>query len=117
HAKNFVVLDWEADKNFPRHVDRIRRNFVLKISARLEHDARAGMVVHDILDREMPIDLLQMIGQPIVCAVEIEALVLDAESEVPFAGDEKAMVVAEIIVKRIAVPESLVAKIAVQRVR
>src|SRR2546425_286505 len=57
-----------------------------------------------------------MVGQSIVRAIEVEPLVLDASAEIPFAGDEEAVVVAKIGVKRIALAEFGVAKIAAERV-
>jgi hypothetical protein len=65
----------------------------------------------------MAIDRLQMVGQAIVRIPEIKPLVFDAGAKVPFAGNEKAVVVTEIIVKRIAAPKFGFFEIAAKRVR
>src|SRR6266571_189963 len=59
-----------------------------------------------------------MVGQTIVSAAEIKSLVFDACAEIPFAGDEKAMRVTNIIVERVAVTKiaSDVVETAVERV-
>src|SRR5437899_10967872 len=54
----------------------------------------------------MSVDRLEVIGQPIVGAAKIVALVLKPGAEIPLAGNEKAMVVTEIVIIRIALAES-----------
>jgi hypothetical protein len=57
-----------------------------------------------------------MIRQTVVRAVEIVAFVFNAEAKIPFSGNQKAMVVAEIVVERIAVAELRLLEIAVERI-
>jgi len=57
-----------------------------------------------------------MIGQPVVRSAEIIALVFDAGAKVPFAGDQKTMVVTKIIIERIDMPEFGFLKVAPERV-
>src|ERR1700730_3435086 len=59
-----------------------------------------------------------MIGQTIVGAAEVEPFVFDSCPEIPFPGDEEAVVVAKIVVERIAATKFtvIVAEIAAQRV-
>src|SRR5438552_5119958 len=116
HTKNFVLLEGEADENLPRHINGVAGDPVLKIDARVQLDARAGMIVDYVFEREMSIGRLQMIRQAVFGAAEIEALVLDTGPEIPFAGDEKAMVIAEIVVERLAITELRLVKIAVEGV-
>src|SRR5205823_1658504 len=58
-----------------------------------------------------------MIGQPIIGAAKIVTLVFETGAEIPFAGNEKAMVVAEIVIIRIALAQSwILFEIAAQRI-
>src|SRR3984893_13476906 len=117
-TEDFVFLEREAHKNFPRYVEGVACNVVLKINARIEFDARAGMIVHNVLKSQMAVERLKMIGQPVVSATEIEPFVFDAGPKVPFTGNQEAVVVAKIVVERIAVTKFtvIVAEIAAQRV-
>src|SRR5207249_4189374 len=47
-----------------------------------------------------------MIGQTVVGTAKIVALVLKPSAEIPLAGNEKAMVITEIVIVRIALAES-----------
>jgi hypothetical protein len=55
---------------------------------------------------------LEMIGQPVVGSVEIVTFVFDPGAKVPFAGNQKTMVVTKIIIERITVPEFRLSEIA-----
>ena len=75
------------------------------------------MILDHVFNGQMSVDRLEVIGQPIVGAAKIVALVLKTGAEIPLAGDEKAMVVTEIVIKRIALAESrFVFEIAAQRI-
>ena len=74
------------------------------------------MVFYNIFVSQMAIDPLEMVGQAIVRVPEIKPVVFNAGTKVPFPGNEKTMVVTEIIVKRIAAAEFGLFEIATQRV-
>jgi len=57
-----------------------------------------------------------MVWQAVVGAVEIVAFVFKAEAKIPFPGDQKAMVIAEIVIQRIAVTQLRFLEIAVERI-
>src|SRR5438270_6356361 len=116
HTKNFVLLEGEAHENLPRHINGVAGDPVFKIHARVQLDARAGMIVDNIFEGEMSIGRLQMIRQAVFGAPEIEALVLDTGPEIPFAGNEKAMGVGEIVVERLDITEFRFVKIAIEGV-
>src|SRR5437764_13807936 len=114
YTKNFVLLQGEANENLPRHINGVAGNPVFKIHARVQLDARASMIVDNVFERKMSIGRLQVIRQAVFGTAEIEAFVLDTGPEIPFAGDEKAMVVAEIVVERLAITELRFVKIAIE---
>src|SRR6266496_3516549 len=99
HTENFVFLERERDKNFPRNVKGITGDAVLKVNARIELDTGAGMVLYHIFNCEMSVDRLEVVGQPIIGPAKIVTLVLEPGAEIPFSGDEKPMVITEIIIK------------------
>ena len=57
-----------------------------------------------------------MIRQAVVRAVEVVAFVFDTEPKIPFAGNQKPMVIAEIVVERIAIAKFGLLEIAVESV-
>src|SRR6266403_2641685 len=117
-AEDFVFLERETYECFPRNVDCIAPDIVLEIGSGIDLDTRAGMIVHDIFHSQQRVHSLEVIRQPVVGAAEIEPLVFNSCPEIPFAGDEEAMSVAEIVVERIAVAEVAVdvVEIAAERV-
>jgi len=70
-----------------------------------------------VFEGDVTIGCLQMIRQTVVRAVEIVAFVFNAEAKIPFSGNQKAMVIAEIVVERIAVAELRLLEIAAERIR
>src|SRR5712692_922100 len=117
-AEDFVFLKRKAHKSFPRYVKSVAANMVLKVNARIEFDARAGVIVHNIFNCHVTIGRLQVIWQTVVRAAKIETLVFNAKPEIPLTGNEEAMVVTKIIVERIAATKFavIVAEIAAERV-
>src|ERR1700730_6537679 len=99
HAENFFFLRWKTDENSPRYVNRVAGDRVLKIHAGVELDSRARVVVHNVFINQVRINRLKMIRQTIVRAAEIETFVFSAQSQIPFAGNQKTVVVAEVIVE------------------
>ena len=75
----------------------------MEVNAGIDLDADACEVLHIVLQSQVPIGRLQVIRQAVVTAAEIIAFIFDTGAKVPFAGDQKAVVVREIIVQRIAV--------------
>src|SRR5436305_13245946 len=63
------------------------------------------MVLEDVFIGQERVNGLQVIGQSIVGASEIEPLILNAEAEIPISRNEKPMRVTELIIKRIAIAE------------
>src|SRR5438552_15842743 len=88
HTKNFVLLEGEADENLPRHINGVAGDPVLKIHARGQLDARAGMIVDYVFECEMSIGRLQMIRQAVYGDADIEPLVLNTDPQLPLAGQE-----------------------------
>src|SRR5437660_4316393 len=117
-AEDFIFLERETDEHFPGNVDCIAPDIVLEIGSGIDLDTCAGMIVHDIFHSQQRVHSLEVIRQPVVGAAEIEPLVFNSCPEIPFAGDEEAMSVAEIVVKRVAVSEFavVIVEIAVERV-
>src|SRR5436853_1258097 len=105
-AENPVFLEREGDENFPWNIEGIAGDTVFEINAWIELEARASMVFDHVFKREMPIQGLEMIGKAVIGPAKIVTLVLETGAEIPFAGDEKAMVIAEIVVIRIAFAQS-----------
>src|SRR5438445_761534 len=79
-------------------------------------DSRTSVVMDYVFKGEMTVDRLQMIREAVFGAAEIEPLIFYAGPEIPFAGDEKAMVIAEIVVERLAITELRLVKIAIEGV-
>ena len=113
-AKHNVFLERERDENFPWNIEGIAGDTVFEINAWIELEARASMVFDHVFKREMPIQGLEMIGKAVIGPAKIVTLVLETGAEIPFAGDEKTMVVAEIVVKRLAITEFCLVKVAVE---
>ena len=61
--------------------------------------------MRNVFDREMTGRCLQMIGQSVVGTAKIIAFVLHASTEIPFAGNQKTVVVAKIVIERITITE------------
>src|SRR5439155_26467035 len=117
HAENFVFFERERDENFPWDIEGIARDAVLKINARVEFEAGASVILDHVFNCQMSVDRLEVIGQSIISAAKIVALVLKASAEIPLAGNEKTMVVAEIVIKRITLAQArLVFEIAAKSV-
>ena len=57
-----------------------------------------------------------MIGQSVVGPVEIVTFIFDPRAKLPFSSDQKPVIVAEVIVKRIAIPKLRFFKIALEGV-
>ena len=75
------------------------------------------MVLHHIFNRQMAVEGLKMTGQPIIGSAKIVALVLKPGAEIPLAGNEETMVVAEIVIVGIALAQpGFIAEIATQRI-
>src|SRR5689334_25207803 len=75
------------------------------------------MVFDHIFKGQMAVDCLEVVGQPVVSPAKIIALVLKPRAEIPLAGNKKAVVVTEIVVKRVTFAESwFVFEIAAQRI-
>src|SRR5262249_24256363 len=87
NSKNFVLLDRESRINFPRDVESVARNVILKVHARINLRTYAGKILHNILHSQVAVCCLQMVRQTIVGAAEIVAFVFDAGAQVPFASD------------------------------
>ena len=71
----------------------------MEIEAGIELETSAGMILYHVFDREMVVDRLKMIGQTVGATAKIEAFVFETETEIPFTGNEKTVVVTEIIIK------------------
>ena len=76
-----------------------------------------AVILHRVLQGQVSIERLQMIRQAVVGAAKIVAFVFDAGAKVPVSRDQKSMVIAEIVVNRIAMTEFGFLKIALERVR
>jgi hypothetical protein len=77
------------------------------------------MVLEDVFIGQERVNGLQVIGQSIVSASEIEPFIFNARSEIPISGNEKPMRVTELIIERIAIAERppIVLKIAASGVK
>ena len=78
--EDFIFLQRKADKNFPRYVESIASDVVLIISARVQLQARSGVVVHNVFECEMAMEGLKMVGKPVIRAVEIEPLASESSA-------------------------------------
>src|SRR6266581_222766 len=105
-AKNLVFLQREGDEKFPRYVKGIAGDSIFEINPRIEFEASAGVVFDHVFEREMPIQGLEMIGKAIFGSAKIVTLVFEPGAEIPFSGNEKSVVIAEIVIIRIALAES-----------
>src|SRR4030095_231616 len=111
-GEDFVLLQRKAHIRFPGKVESVPADVILEVNSRIEFDSCARMIFHHVLQGQVPIESLQTVGQAVVGAAKIVTLVFDASSKVPFPSDQKSMVVAEVVVKRIAMPEFGFLKIA-----
>ena len=89
---------------------------VLKVDSRIKFNSYARKILHHVLEGDVTVGCLQMVRQTVVRAVEIVAFVFNAEAKIPFSGNQKAMVIAEIVVERIAVAELRFLEIAAERI-
>src|SRR6266404_7097447 len=72
--------------------------------------------MHVILQRQMSRGGLKMIRQTIVRPAKVVALIFATSAEIPFLGNQKAMVVLEILIPGIAVSEPRLLEIAAESV-
>ena len=77
----------------------------MEIRAGIKFDAGSGMVLEDVFIGQERVNGLQVIGQSIVGAAEIEPFIFNARSEIPIPGNEKPMRVTELVIDRVAVAE------------
>ena len=66
---------------------------VLKIGSWIDLKGNAGVIVHDVFDGKMCVDRLQMVGQSVVGAPKVVALVLYPSPKIPIPFEEKTMVI------------------------
>ena len=97
-AKILSFLSGIRDERFYRNVERITANVILKVDPRIKFDSYARKILHHVFEGDVTISCLQMIRQTVVRAVEIVAFVFNAEAKIPFSGNQKAMVIAEIVI-------------------
>src|ERR1700731_1537889 len=105
HSKDLVLLERKGDPNFPRHVDRIAVHVILEIWTRVNFNSRSGVVVDNVFIGEQPVNGLQVIGQSIIGAAEVEPLILNSQTQIPVAGNEKSVCVTELVVDGVAAAE------------
>ena len=89
HAEDLVFFERERNEKFPWNIEGIARDAVLKINARIDLEAGASVILDHVFNCQMSVDRLEVIGQPIIGAAKIVALVLKASAEIPLAGNEK----------------------------
>ena len=115
-AKILSFLSGKLTNAFIGISNAITVNVVLKVEPRIKFNSYARKILHHVFVGDVSIGCLQMIRQTVVCAVEIVAFVFNAEAKIPFSGNQKAMVIAEIVIERIAVTELRLLEIAVERI-
>src|SRR6266566_8813077 len=98
HAKDFIFLERETEKGFPRYIEIVAVDVILEKEAWIDLDTRARMIVHHIFQSQQCVHGLEVIGQTIIGSIEIKPLVFDACPEIPLPGNEEAMSIAKIIV-------------------
>ena len=60
---------------------------ILEVKSRFEFDTCAWVILHHVLQGQVPIESLQMVGQAVVGAAKIVTLVFDAGAKIPFPSD------------------------------
>jgi hypothetical protein len=103
HAEDFIFLEWESEKGFPGYIEIVAVDVILKIESWINLDTHGSVIVHRVLEREISVHSLQVVRQTVISTVEVEPFVFNSCPEIPLAGDEEAVRVAEIVVERIAV--------------
>ena len=83
---------------------------------RIKLDAYAREILHNVLQCQVSRSGLQMIGQSVVGAAEIETFIFDPRTEVPLPGDQKPVIIAEVIIERITISKFGFLEIAVEGV-
>src|SRR5262249_47360508 len=90
---------------FPRNVESIAADMVLEVNSRIELDRGSGGIFHIVLQRQVPIESLQMIRQAVVGSAKVITFVFYAGAKIPVSLDSKPVVIAKIVVKRIPMTE------------
>ena len=89
----------------------------MEVNAGIKLDAYSWEILYNVLHSHVSGRGLQMIGQSVVGPVEIVTFIFDPSAKVPFSSDQKPVIVAEVVVKRITIPKLRFVKIALEGVR
>src|SRR5438067_4027813 len=62
HAKDFIFLERESEKGFPGYIEIVAMDVILEIDTRINPNTCAGVIVHDMINRQQCVHERDVIG-------------------------------------------------------